>query len=161
MNPSVYLYKKSERGFELYLGDFSTLDGLRCLDPQSEAKITSFGASGYKKFGWATENEIPELNTVAEIIEFFKSEGEIGLIDFTATVQNTGSLHTHDDSECHFILLEKKQILAILKIAAPIEYSGLIFNKLVENPDFYIKFDEFGKMHRYKTFDDYLDVENI
>ncbi len=161
MNPNVYLYKKSEKGFELYLGDFSTLEGLFCFKPQADAQIISFGASGYKKFGWASENEIPELNTVAEIIEFFKSEGEIGLIDFEAKIKDIGVIRTHDDSECHFIFSEKDQILDILKVAAPSEYLGLIFNKLIENPNFYITFDEFGKVNKYKTFVNYLDAENI
>lgn len=161
MNPSVYLFRESEKGFELYLGEFSTLDGLSCLNPQSEAQITSFGASSYKNFGWATENELPALNTVAEIIEFLKNEGEIGLIDIEVKIFNVGLLRTHDDSECHFILLEKNQILAILELASPLAYSSLIFNKLVENPDFYITFDEFGTMNKYKTFNKYLDTENI
>ena len=161
MNPSVYLFRESEKGFELYLGDFSTLDGLLCLNPQSEAKITEFGATCYKQFGWATENELPALNTVAEIIDFLKSEGEIGLIEIEVKIQNVGLLSTHDDNECHFILLEKSQILAILKAAAPLAYSSLIFNKLIENPDYHLTFDEFGKMNRYKTFNLYLDGENI
>src|SRR5215203_4376463 len=105
MNPSVYLFRESEKGFELYLGEFSTIDGLSCFNPQIKAQITSFGASGYKRFGWATENELPALNTVAEIIEFLKSEGEIGLIEIEVKIQNVGLLSTHDDSECHFILL--------------------------------------------------------
>ncbi len=95
MNPSVYLYKNSEKGFKLYLGDFSTIDGLSCFDPKTKAQIVNFGASSYRNFGWATENEIPKLNTVAEIIKFLKSEGEIGLIDFKTTIQDIGSLkHT-------------------------------------------------------------------
>lgn len=161
INPEVYLYKKSERGFELYLGSFSTLDGLLWLDPQAEAQIVNFGASGYKEFGWATENEIPKLYTIAEITEFLKDEGEIGLIDFKVTIQNIGSLNTHDDAECHFILSEKNRIFDILKTAAPLDYSNLIFNKILENSDSYITFDEFGKMSKYESFDHYLGVKEI
>ena len=161
MNPSVYLYRKLEKGVELYLGDFSTVDGLLCLDSQAKAQITGFGASGYREFGWTTEKELPELQSVAEIIEFFKVEGEIGLIDIDIKIQDIGFLSTHDDSECHFKVSEKEQILTILKIAAPLAYSGLIFNKLMENPDVYITFDEFGKMKKYGTFNKYLDAENI
>lgn len=157
MNPSVYLYKKSDKGFELYLGDFSTIDGLSCFDLQTKAQVINLGASSYKNFGWATENEIPELNTVAEVIEFLKSEGEIGLIDFRATIQNIGTLNTHDDSECHFVVSEKNQIFDILKIAAPLEFTSLIFNKITENPNVYITFGESGKMTKCGTFDDYLN----
>ncbi|MEP6902339.1 MAG: hypothetical protein ABJA66_11350 [Actinomycetota bacterium] len=161
MNPSVYLFRESKKGIELYFGEFSTLDGLSCLNQQTKAQITRFGATGYKEFGWATENELPALNTVAEIIEFLKSKGEIGIIDIEVKIQNVGLLSTHDDSECHFTLLEKSQILAILEIAAPLAYSGLIFNKLIENPAYYMTFDEFGKMNKYETFDNYLAAANI
>jgi hypothetical protein len=32
MNPSVYLYREIESEFELYLGEFSTLDGLKAIN---------------------------------------------------------------------------------------------------------------------------------
>ena len=160
MNPSVYLYKETKKGFELYLGNYSTLDGLLCLNPQDNAQITSFGASSYKEFGWATENEIPELDTIDKIIKFLKSEGEIGLIDFEVNIKNIGTLANHDDSECHFILHEKKQIFTVLKTVAPPENLNLIFNNLLKSPDFYLTFDRSGNTNKYRTFDHYLAAEN-
>jgi hypothetical protein len=55
---------------------------------------------------------------------------------------------------------EKSQIYAILKIAAPSEFTDLIFNKLLENPNCYLTFDEFGTMTKYQSFDEYLANAN-
>ena len=157
MNPDVYFYKETITGVELYLGELTTLNGLYCLDPRYEACITSFGASSFQSFGWATEKELPELKTVADITSFFESEGEIGLIEFEATIQDVGILSSHNDRECHFKFTEAKQYLSILKKAAPLEYAMLIFNKLIENPNCYLKFDEFGTMTKYQSFQKYLE----
>jgi hypothetical protein len=160
MNPSDYFFRESEEGFELCLGDCSTLDGLSCFNPQSSVQITNFGAQDYKDFGWAIADDLPELHTVADLISFFESEDEIMLVDFEVVIQDVGVLSTHDDTDCDFKVKEKSQIYAILKIAAPPEYTDLIFNKLLENPNCYLTFDESGKMTKYQTFDEYLASGN-
>jgi hypothetical protein len=159
MDSSVYLFEELEEGFGLYLGDCSTAEGLSCFHPQTKAQITNFGASDYKGFGWATQDDLPELNTVGDLISFFESEELIDLVDCEVVIHDIGSLSTHDDCECHFKMKEKSQIYAILKIATPSEFTDVIFNKLIENPNCYLTFDEDGKMRRYETFDEYLARE--
>jgi hypothetical protein len=52
MNPSIYLYRETESEFELYLGEFSTLNGLKAINEKLKVQLVSIGASNYKKFGW-------------------------------------------------------------------------------------------------------------
>jgi hypothetical protein len=156
MNPSVYLFRMKEQRFELCLSEYSTLDGLACFDPECEVRISQFGATNYQRHGWATEQEIPELKNVASIISFLKTEEDIGLVEFEAEIKGIGLLSTHDDSECHFEITQKSDLISILKKAAPIEYFHLILSKLLENPNHYLTFDELGQIERYETFDAYL-----
>ena len=156
MNPSVYLLSMKEHRFELYLGEYSTLNGLACFDLECETRITKFGATNYQAYGWATEQEIPELKNVASIISFLKTQEDIGLVEFEVEIKGIGLLSTHDDSECHFEKIQKGCLISILKKAAPTEYFDLILSKLLDNLDHYLTFDEFGKMEKHETFDAYL-----
>lgn len=103
MYPSVYLFSKKEEWFCLYLDQFSTLEALCLLPSTLEIKITCFGASCYKNYGWATEKDIPALYTIQDLRDFFQNNESIGLIEFETKLENLGYLNTHDDGECHLI----------------------------------------------------------
>ena len=115
MTPDLYLYKETEKGYEYYVNEYTTQMGLSLFDANTEIRITEFGATQYKKHGWATEKEIPSLNTVGEAISFIASEEDIGLIDFAAELIGFGTLSTHDDGECHFVMNSKQQCLWLMK----------------------------------------------
>ncbi len=151
MNPSVYLYNETDNGIELYLGGCSTLDGLSLIDKHAQLNITSFGATCYKKYGWATEKEIPELKSIDEAMVFLKSEGDIGIIEFNANIFGMGTLSTHDDGECHFILKSKHQCLTYLKLVVPQQYSDMFINKLLNNPGLYLTCDSTGNVNKYAS----------
>ncbi len=156
MNPNVYYYNETSNGFELFLGDYSTLEGLSLFDQEASIEITSFGATCYKKYGWATEKELPKFDNVSSIISFLKSEGDIGIIDFTATLPRLGKFSTHDDAECHFILESKHLCLELLKQVAPQQYRDMLINKLLNHRGLYITCSVTGIVKKHGTFDEYI-----
>ena len=156
MNPSVYLYNETDKGIELYLGECSTLDGLSLVDKNTKLNIINFGATCYKKYGWATENELPELTNVDNTMLFLKSEGDIGIVDFKANLLGIGALSTHDDSECHFILKSKHQCLAYLKAVLPQQHRDMFINKLLSNPGLYLTCSSTGSVNKYASFNNYI-----
>ena len=156
MNPSVYLYRETESQFELYLGEFSTLDGLKAINEKLKIKLVSIGASNYKKYGWATENEFPDWKTVQEVKSFFEREEEFGLIDFEIELTEFGNLSTHDDGECHFRFKDKSALIDVVKTVADSINRDLILSGLLNNPDMYIEIEKSGKLNKYHSFDQYL-----
>jgi len=156
MNPTVYLYKEKDNEFELYLGEFTTLAGLNAIDSKINVELVSVGASNYHDYGWATEKEFPDWNSVAEVISFFKNEGEIGLVDFEIRIGKIGSLSTHDDGECHFWFKDKNDLINVLKTVVPINYRELLISGLFESPGKYIEIDGSGNLKKYHSFDEYL-----
>ena len=156
MNPTVYLYKEKENEFELYLGEFSILDGLKAINEKLKVKLVSIGASNYKKYGWATENEFPDWKTVQEVKSFFEQEDEFGLIDFEIELIGYGNLSTHDDGECHFKFKHKRDLIDVVKTLSDSEHIELIVSGLLNNPDMYIEIEKSGKMNKYHSFGQYL-----
>ena len=156
MNPSVYLYRPLKQSFELYLGEYDTLSGLSALDEHLNVKLLSIGASSYQKYGWATEKEFPQWQTVGEVKAFFKQTGEFGLIEFELDLIDFGTLTTHDDGECRFVFKDRKNLIDLVKkVALPI-HSDIIVAGILENPGKYIEVSENGELMIYDNFDQYL-----
>lgn len=106
--PTTYLFEQTETYHMLYLGEYSSLEGLRIVPNDLEIEKIELGASNYKNYGWATEKEFPYFKNSGELTEFLEREDEIGLLVFNIAFKNFGSLHTHDDGECHFKLMTKE-----------------------------------------------------
>lgn len=157
MNPTIYLYNKSENGFELCLGGTSTLEGLRVLASDAELTITGFGATSYKKYGWATEKDLPPLKCVGSVIGFLESEGNIGIVAFEAVLPEIGAFSTHDDGECRYVLKSKRQCMSILREVLPSQYRDRLINSLVSNPGLYIACNDTGSVTKYRSFDEYVE----
>lgn len=157
MNPKVYLYNKTDRGFELYLGEHSTLEGLSVFEKACALSITSFGATCYKKHGWATEKELPTFENVGNVIKFLESEGDIGIVEFEASLPEFGTFSSHDDRECHYITQSKRQCMSILKAVIPPLFSDMLINKLVCNPNYYVTCNNFGVVEILCSFSEYLN----
>ena len=156
MNPTVYLYREKENEFELYLGEFSTFNGLNSIDGNLKVRLVSIGASNYKKYGWATETEFPNWKTVQEVKSFFEQEDEFGLIDFEIELNGFGNLSTHDDGECHFRFKEKKDLINVVKTVSDSMSGELIVAGLLSNPEMYIMIGKSGQLNKYHSFDQYL-----
>jgi|SRR4051812_34111174 len=157
MKPSVYLYNKTDKGYELYLGEYSTLEGLLVFEKSSELSITSFGATLYKKYSWATENELPNFENVDNVIQFLESEGDLGIVEFEASLPKFGTFSTHDDGECHYVMQSKQQCINILKSVSPPQHSETLINKLICNPNRYITCNNLGVTEIFSSFNEYLE----
>lgn len=156
MTPTVYLYNKTETQFELYLGDFSTLDGLKAINEMQKVRLVSIEASNYKKFEWATEKDFPDWNTVQEVKSFFEKEDEFGLIDFEIDLIEFGKLWTHDDGECHFRFNKKSDLIEVVKAVSDSISREIIIAGIMDNPGMYIEIEKSGKLNKYDSFDQYL-----
>jgi len=156
IKPSVYLYNETSIGFEIYFGECSVSEGLSFFHEDTELVITSFGATLYKKYGYATEKELPVLDSVGSIIAFLETEGDIGIIEFEADLPKVGTISSHDDGECHFVLKSRQQCISVLTAAIQPEYSNMLINRLVENQGLYLTCSEKGKVGKYYSFDEYL-----
>jgi len=126
------------------------------LNRKAELSITRFGATSYKKYGWATENELPLLENVESVIAFLDEEGDIGLVDFEALLPKICTFSTHDDAECHFVLESKKQCMAVLKFALADQYYDMLINELVTHQGLYLTCSSNGKVTNYSSFEQYL-----
>lgn len=153
--PKVYLLKEIDKKYEIYLGEFSTLDGLKLLDKNIKINIEELGATNYKNFGLATESDIPKCNTIGEFSSFVENVDFIDIIHCKIKLFETGSLSTHDDEECHFTLDSKEKTFDLIKNASPIVYQDKILSELINNQNKYIAIDLNGNLKRYFTFDDY------
>ncbi|WP_375562031.1 hypothetical protein ACE193_05645 [Bernardetia sp. OM2101] len=156
MIPSLFLYKKIEDKYLFYVLELSTLDGLKLLPQELESDITDFGATEYKQFGWATQNDIPKLSTVKDVVRFLENEQELGLINFEVIIKNYGKLSSHDDGECHFELDSKLELISIFKKILPFPHQNKLLAHLLKYQNQYLKVDEIGNIIHYPTFDDYL-----
>jgi hypothetical protein len=157
---SIYLYDKTNKGFEFFIGGCSVANGLSFLTGDTGIRITSFGATCFKNYGWATESELPEIRTVAEAVSFLTSEGDIGLVEFEAELSGIGRLCTHDGQECHFVLLSRQICMSLMKSAIPSEHGNLLINKLVSSPGIYMGFSTSSGVSKYSSFDEYINQRN-
>jgi len=155
-HPNLYLLRIKENKFEIYFGEFSTLDGIKLLDKDLKINITEFGATNYKNFGFANEEDIPKIETVEELVNFLENVDFIDIIHCKIEVLGIGELSTHDDGECHFILNSKEIAYQLIQNASEELHKDKILSELLKHPNNYIKIDINGNIQRYFTFDDYI-----
>jgi len=99
---SVYSYEIRAGKHCLYLGDYTTSEGLRLVSPNSQLRIVHM---------WAEKvHVLPEplagpqsLESVARFVDATES-----IVDFECLIDSETSFSTHDDSECHFEFLDRR-----------------------------------------------------
>lgn len=155
-NPSTYLFDERNSKFLLYLGEYSSEQGMSLLPRDLEIVNISLGTTDYKNLSWATENDFPTFRTSGELLDFLNSK-EVWFLTFEVGFKDYGSLKTHDDGECHFELLNRTDVIELIKKSTPEQYSGLILSKLLELPNKYLTVNSNGDLQVYHTFDQYLE----
>lgn len=115
MNLDYYCYQESENKYLLKVGRLPTVELLRLFNWSSEIEIKIFGATNFKKFGWATAQDTPSLKNVGEAIVFLSNENEIGLIEFEGVIANSCLVKTYQDSECSLLFSRRSECVDILK----------------------------------------------
>ena len=155
-NPSTYLLDQRNSKFILYLGEYSSEQGMSLVPRDLEIANISLGTSDYKNLSWATESDFPTFRTSGELSDFLNSN-EVWFLTFEVDFKDYGSLRTHDDGECHFELLNKSDAIELIRKSAPEQHSLLILSKLLELPDKYLTVNSNGELQVYHTFDQYLN----
>lgn len=155
MEPRVFLYSSAQGRHSLYVGGLSTAEGLTLFPPQEPVSIVRFGAKNYKNYGWASEEHLPQLTSAQELMTFLTS-GELGLVEFEATIGGNSSVSSHDDSECNFTFACRPMLIAAIQAFAPQSGSGALLNALLSSPETYIRCAESGQIQSFKSFDEYL-----
>ncbi|MEP4531487.1 MAG: hypothetical protein ABJ004_00265 [Cyclobacteriaceae bacterium] len=155
-NPSTYLLDERNGKFILYLGEYSSEQGMLLLPRDLEIENLSLGTSDYKNLSWATERDFPTFGTSGELSDFLNSN-EVWFLTFEVDFKDYGSLSTHDDEECHFELQNKSDAIELIKKSTPEQHSSLILAKLLELPNKYLTINSNGELQVYHTFDQYLN----
>lgn len=159
MRPDVYLYEQKDEKHLLYLGEYSTLDGLKVFNDDLKVELLHAEASYYNKLGWATEKDLPGWGNVKEVKLFFEKE-DIDLLQLKLKIEGIDWLETHDDGECHFIFHHKKDLMEVLSRVSPTIHQSAIAASIFKHPGKYVKIGSSGKIHIYHTFDQYLDDDS-
>jgi len=153
-HPSVFLVRETDEDPDrhlLYLGEFSTLDGLRLLEPST--RITTF------ELHQSSEPvPVPAVHDVAAAIAFLQAEEHIDMVDFNATLEGVGSLSTHDDGECHFRVRSLDQVRELIEKSAPEKYAESLMAGLLAKPNHYLTLTD-GEITSFASFDAYLASE--
>jgi hypothetical protein len=154
-NPSVYLLDQRNSKFVVYLGEFTTQQGMSLLPRDLQIESISLGTTDYKDLGWATEDDLPTFRTSKELLDFISST-DVLFLTFEVHFKDFGAISTHDDGECHFELLNKSDVIKLVTSATPDGHSQLILSKLFELQNKYLALDHTGHLRMYHTFDQYL-----
>jgi len=152
------LYQVSKERHELYLGEFTTLDGLCLLAENTRISLVGFGATDIEGNGWMSEKELPELSTVGELKVFLSRHSKLNIVDFEAELIGIGSISTHDDGECHFSFVDKEMCFVVLERATPKQFYRSLSEALTSSPGWYVTCDTEGKITKYPDFRQYLEA---
>lgn len=156
VEPTVYLFRVKGTHYELYLGEYSTVQGLLLFDNNEQIAVRSASGSDSTNNDWITEKNFKTLNNTYELIQFLNDNPTINLIDIEIDIEGFGSLSTHDDGECHFQSSNKNKIIALVeKTITKRDFLPLQIS-LLEHPNKYVVYNTSGNTLLYSTFDDYL-----
>ncbi len=150
MWPSLYLYREQNNKHELYLGEYSTVQGLQHFDATTPIKVIQASTSTQ----WLGEMELTMLEHVGELIEYLNHDRATVIIDISIELEGIGILSTHDDGECRFEFNRKDDLMVLLNKVLPPSGTPLL-TVLFEHPNHYIEPLQNG-WKAYPTFDEYL-----
>lgn len=139
MNGYYFKYNEIKNRYELSIGNLSLLDSLLLFDKSDKLLIHSFGATCYKKYGWATENHLPSIETVGSFIDFLNKEGDIGIIECHLTLIDIVNITYKDDNHCHFVFDSKKRAMSLIKALMPLKNTGKLISTLQKNHGQYFR----------------------
>jgi len=141
-NCTVFSYSKKGERWHLYVRGISAQAALAVFSPCLAASVVRFGATNYKNYGWATEENIPSLESV-QAIRLFLEESELGLIDFELCINSCHTLFS-DDLESRFCFHSEADLIRAIQVLVPI-WHGRVINMLFQHPESYIVCDDLGQ----------------
>ena len=148
--PSVYLYDIRDGKHCLYLGDYTTAEGLGLVDPSSQIRIRHIYADTVP----VLPDHLVAPQSVEATIRFIDATHSI--VDFDCSINSGTTLSSHDDCECHFQFLDQDSCEQALRRAVPSEAAATLWRELLANRGTYVTIDQHLVVTKYRTFDDYL-----
>lgn len=159
--PSVYRYVVKEKEFELYLGEISLLEGLRAVDKNIKIRVITIEAQDWDVKGWYTEEDFPSWKNVGELVAFLDKHthediDDFIFINFDIELLDYGTLSSHDDAECSFSFIRKKDLIEVFTNLSDPKHRMKLADEIFNKPGTYISIDKEGEIIRYRNFDDYI-----
>jgi hypothetical protein len=148
--PSVYLYEIRDGKHCLYLGDYSTSEGLGLLSPNSQVRMQHLW--GKKVF--VLPDQLASPQSLASIARFVDATESI--VDFECLIDSEVVFSTHDDSECHFEFLDRQGCEGVLRRSVGANLAEVLWNALLAHCGRYVTIRDDRTIIVYETFYDYL-----
>ena len=150
--PSVYLYDFRDEEHCLYLGDYTTAEGLRLMPPDSELRVRHIHTDD--------SVELPDhlavplsIDTIVHFIEATPS-----VVDFECAINEETTLSTHDDGEYHFRFANWEACEKTVRCSAAPAIAEVLWETLLANHSKYVTIDDQLVTSKFDTFDDYLST---
>lgn len=148
--PSVYLYEFRAGKHYLYLGDYSTSEGLRLLSSNSQVRMQHLW--GKKVFVLPEPMTSPQsLASVARFVDATES-----IVDFECLIDSEVVFSTHDDSECHFEFLDRQGCEEVLRRSVGAHLAEVLWNAMLVHCGRYVTIRDDRTIIVYEKFYDYL-----
>lgn len=129
LSPGGYRLEQREGRWSLTLGGWTATQALSRIPPEKPARILTFGATLYQRYGWATEAELPPLGAVGEITALVSAE--IGLMELEVEIRGLGRLVWVSGEDCRFVLDDRAAALEVIRLVAPPEHLGRLTHALL------------------------------
>jgi len=137
----------AEGDYRLHVAGLSAAEGVSLLDPQQALRVRCFGATGYERYGWATEKDLPSLGSVVDLQGLVARPG-LGLLELEVELLDFGGLTSHDDSSCSFRVNTRGALLALMNALFPAAHAGRSIHTLLSNSGVYFAWSEAGGLAR-------------
>jgi hypothetical protein len=127
----------------------------RCLPffaHQLSLEMTDFGATCYRHYGWASEQDIPLVQTVRQLKQFLSEAGDIGLYTLKVTIAGAVILECCQDAvSVQFNI--RSQCMAFIKALLPDGQQNRVIDALLQHPHCFIHSGVKGEIKRYASID--------
>lgn len=133
--------------------NISTLACLQFFADEQVIEISEFGATNYQHYGWTTENDIPQFNSVGQLKHFLSQSGDIGLYSFTATINHAVIVQNSYDANATIHFKDCSQCMAFIKSLIPNTQQNRFINALVEHQKCFTGLDVNGEIAHYASID--------
>jgi len=155
MNRRIYSFRYMEQKYELYVDHCSAVSGLLVFSPESPVAIVLFGATLYKRYGWATENELPKFNQVGQLIEHLSSEADVGLFELEVAIAGVCDISVYNDQQCVFRFDSRKLGISKFEMLIPENHSRALMARVLDAPGFCFSFDKDGNVKCHGAVGEY------
>ena len=157
--PSVFSFSIAAGNYKLYVGEFSTIEGLSLFASDAPVQILEFQSGGPATEENDTENLVwlqQSIKNIQSAVTYFHDNPSIDLVDFAARIGEKVILSTHDDGECSFALDSIETAIDLMKRSPVLKDEPKLIQILLDNPSRYVSVGTNGKFVIFEDFDSYV-----